>query len=121
MENKNSLHEIGGLAVTTTLPSGVTWDGKNQASVGTLSYDENTNQVTWTVGRLPLSVSQISAEFSIALKPRFSDQNKLMILVAGTTLTGQDSQTSYSISKELKAQTTKLEKDDIANTDGIVQ
>ena len=118
---KNSLHEIGGLAVTTTLPSGVTWDGKNQASVGTLSYDENTNQVTWTVGRLPLSVSQISAEFSIALKPRFSDQNKLMILVAGTTLTGQDSQTSYSISKELKAQTTKLEKDDIANTDGIVQ
>lgn len=118
---KNSLHEIGGLAVTTTLPSGVTWDGKNQTSVGVLSYDQNTNQVTWTVGRLPLSVSQISAEFSIALKPRLSDQNKLMILVAGTTLTGQDNQTSYSISKQLKAQTTKLEKDDIANTDGIVQ
>ncbi len=118
---KNSLHEIGGLTVTTTLPSGVTWDGKNQASVGLVSYDQATNQVTWSVGRLPLSVSQISAEFSIALQPKLSDQNKLMILIAGTTLTGQDNQTSYAISKQLKAQTTKLEKDDIANTDGIVQ
>lgn len=107
--------------MTTTLPSGVTWDGKNQASVGSVSYDQATNQVTWSVGRLPLSVSQISAEFSIALQPKLSDQNKLMILIAGTTLTGQDNQTSYAISKQLKAQTTKLEKDDIANTDGIVQ
>ncbi len=118
---KNSLNEVGGLSVQTTLPSGVTWDGKNLASVGTVSYDQNTNQVTWAIGRLPLSVSQISAEFSIALLPRPSDQNKLMVLVAGTTLTGQDNKTSYSISKLLKAQTTKLEKDDIANTDGIVQ
>ena len=118
---KNSLNEVGGLSVQTTLPSGVTWDGKNLASVGIVSYDQTTNQVTWAIGRLPLSVSQISAEFSIALLPRPSDQNKLMILVAGTTLTGQDNKTSYSISKLLKAQTTKLEKDDIANTDGIVQ
>ena len=118
---KNSLHEIGGLTVTTTLPSGVTWDGKNQASVGSVTYDQTTNQVTWSVGRLPLSVSQISAEFSIALQPKLSDQNKLMILIAATTLTGQDNQTSFAISKQLKAQTTKLEKDDIANTDGIVQ
>jgi hypothetical protein len=118
---KNTLHEIGGLSVTTTLPSGVTWDGKDQVSVGSLSYDQNNNQVTWNIGRLPLSVSSIAAEFSIALKPRITDQNKLMILVSGTSLTGQDNQTSYQISKQLKAQTTKLEKDDIANTDGIVQ
>lgn len=118
---KNTLHEIGGLTVSTTLPSGLIWDGKDQSSVGTLSYDQSSNKVTWSIGRLPLSVSSVSAEFSISLTPRQSDQNKLMILVSGTTLTGQDSQTSYQINKQLKAQTTKLEKDDIANTNGIVQ
>ncbi|HRH32569.1 MAG TPA: hypothetical protein PK720_00235 [bacterium] len=118
---KNNLHEISGLRVATTLPSGVTWDFKDQASVGSLQYDSITNQVIWEIGRLPLSVPLIKAEFSIALKPRASDFNKIMILASGTTLVGQDNQTTFPINKVLKAQTTKLEKDDIANTDGIVQ
>ena len=78
-------------------------------------------KLIWDIGRLPLSVPVVKAEFSIALKPKASNYNKLMILVSDTTLTGQDSQTSFPITKELKAQTTKLEKDDIADTDGIVQ
>jgi hypothetical protein len=118
---KNTLHEVGDLVIRTTLPSGVTWNGKELASVGTISYDQLTNQVSWNIGRLPLSVSSVTGEFSISLQPRFSDQNKLMILASGTTLSGNDSQTSFPISKQLKAQTTKLEKDDIANTDGIVE
>lgn len=118
---KNTLHEVGDLVIRTTLPSGVTWNGKELASVGVISYDQLTNQVSWNIGRLPLSASSVTSEFSISLQPRFSDQNKLMILVSGTTLNGNDSQTSYQINKQLKAQTTKLEKDDIANTDGIVE
>ncbi len=117
----NSLHEIGNLKVTTTLPSNVSWDGKDRAEAGSLSYDASTNKVTWDIGRLPLSVPSVSAEFSIALKPRTSDHNKLMILVSGTSLVGVDSQTGYPVSLILKSQTTKLERDDIANTDGIVQ
>lgn len=117
----NSLHELGNVKVTTTLPSGVTWNEKDIVSVGTLQYNPTTNEVVWDIGRLPLSAPEITAEFSIALKPRISDQNRLMILVSGTALTAQDNQTIYPIIKELKAQTTKLEKDDIANTDGIVR
>ncbi len=118
---KNNLHEVGNVRVVTTLPTGVSWDFKDVTSVGSLRYDSATNQVIWDIGRLPLSVPVVKAEFSIALKPKASNYNKLMILVSGTTLTGQDSQTSFPITKELKAQTTKLEKDDIADTDGIVQ
>lgn len=117
----NSLHELGNLSVSTTLPSGVTWDGKDIVSVGSLSYDAVTNRVTWNVGRLPLSAPEIKAEFSIALTPRLADQNRLMILASGTTVNAQDNQTTYQINKVLKAQTTKLEKDDIADTDGIVR
>lgn len=118
---KNSLHEIGGVRVATTLPPNVSWDAKNQVSTGNLNYDPATNEVVWEVGRLPLSVSTATAEFSIAVRPRLSDRNKVMVLVSGTTLTATDSQTSFTIKETLKAQTTRLEKDDIANTDGIVQ
>lgn len=117
----NSLHELGDLKVTTTLPAGVSFDGKTLASAGTLAYDASSNQVTWDVGRLPLSVRSLSAEFSIAVTPTASDRNKLMVLVSGTTLTAQDSQTAFPLTQALKAQTTKLDKDDIADTDGIVQ
>lgn len=117
----NSLHELGGLKVTSKLPSGVTWDGKDIVSVGSMTYNSSTNEVTWDIGRLPVSVPEIQAEFSIALTPRAADRNRLMILVSGTTLTAQDNKTTFTINKQLKAQTTKLEKDDIADTDGIVR
>jgi len=117
----NSLHELGDLVVKTKLPAYVSWDGKDQADVGTLNYDQANNEVTWTIGRLPLSASQTQAQFSIKINPKSTDRNKLLILVSGTSLTGTDNSTSFPVSQILKAQTTRLEKDDIANTDGIVQ
>lgn len=117
----NSLHELGELKVTTTLPAGVSFDGKNLANAGSIAYDSTTNQVTWTIGRFPLSVSSMNAEFSVAITPTASDRNKLMVLVSGTTLSARDNTTGFPISQVFKAQTTKLDKDDIADTDGIVR
>jgi len=118
---KNSLHELGDLKVVTKLPDYVSWDGKEQTDVGMISYNKETNEVSWFIGRLPLSASAAQSQFSIAIKPRSTDRNKLLILVSGTNLSGTDNSTSFPISQTLKAQTTRLEKDDIANTDGIVQ
>ena len=118
---ENSLHELAALKVVTKLPDYISWDGKEQTDTGTLTYNEATNEVSWIIGRLPLSANTIEAEFSIALKPKTNDRNKLLILVSGTNLSGADNQTTYNVSQTLKAQTTKLEKDDIADTNGIVQ
>jgi uncharacterized repeat protein (TIGR01451 family) len=117
----NNLHELGDLQVTTKLPDYITWDGKEQADVGTITYDKASNTVTWSIGRLPLSANLINAEFSIALKPKSTDRNKLLVLVSGTVLSGTDNTTTFPVSQTLKAQTTRLEKDDIASTDGIIQ
>ncbi len=117
----NSLHELGDLKVTTTLPANVRFDNKNLANAGNLYYDANANQVVWDIGRMPLSVTSLSAEFSVAVTPTAADRNKLMVLVSGTTLGAKDNLTGFNISQVLKAQTTKLDKDDIADTDGIVQ
>lgn len=117
----NSLHELGDLKVKTKLPDYVSWDNKDQTDVGSLSYDKTTNEVSWEIGRLPLSANRAQAQFSISLKPRSADRNKLLILVSGTSLNGTDNNTNFAVSQILKAQTTRLEKDDIADTDGIVQ
>ncbi len=117
----NSLHELGALKVTTKLPSYVSWNGYEQAAVGDLSYDPSTNEVSWMVGRLPISAQSVSAEFSIAIKPRATDRNKVLILTSDTTLSATDNVTSHEIKQVLKSQTTRLEKDQIADTDGIVE
>ncbi len=117
----NSLHELGALQVRTTLPSYIEWDGKQLADVGDITYDPETNEVTWRIGRLPISSQTLEAEFSIAIKPRATDRNKVMILTNGTTLTATDNQTAHEIRQVLKSQTTRLERDDIADTDGIVE
>lgn len=117
----NSLHELNNLTVNVQLPSYVKWGNKNLAYVGSLDYDEQNNQVIWTIGRLPVSISQISAEFNIEITPIETDRNKILVLLPGTIVGATDSETNTVIKKTLGAQTTKLKDDNIANTDGIVE
>ena len=117
----NNLHELNDLRISVILPANVLWDSKNRASVGSLDYDSQTNQVVWQVGRLPVTVYKADAEFNISISPDQADRNKLMIILPGTKVTAVDSETKMQINKTLKAKTTKLEDDNLANTDGLVQ
>ncbi len=112
---KNNLHELSGVKAVIDLPSYVAWDGKSSTNVGSLSYSNATHQVTWDVGRLPVSVYQIEAEFGISITPGKSDLNKILVLSPGSVVTATDTETQDSIIKKTKAKTTKLEDDDIAN------
>lgn len=111
---KNNLHELSDTRVIFTLPANVSFDGKNSANVGSISYDDNTRQVTWEIGRLPVSVYQINAEFGISVTPLASDQNKILVLSSGSTVSATDTETKATIEKKTEAKTTKLEDDDIA-------
>jgi len=117
----NNLHELNDLRISVTLPANVTWDNKNRASVGLLDYDSETNQVVWRVGRLPVTVYKAEAEFNISVSPGEALRNKIMIILPGTSVTAVDSQTNTQINKTLKAKTTKLEDDNMASGDGIIQ
>ena len=117
----NNLHELNDLRISVELPANVRWDGKNLASVGYLDYDGATNQVVWQIGRLPVMVYKADAEFNLAISPTEVDRNKLMIILPGTKAAAVDSETRAPINKILKAKTTKLEDDNLANTDGIVE
>jgi len=120
---RNNLHELSGTRVVLSLPSYVGWDEKTSTSVGNIYYDNNTHQVIWEIGRLPVSVYEARAEFSISITPGENDRNKILILSPGSTVTATDIETRDTISKKTEAKTTKLEDDDIAglNNSGRVE
>ncbi|MBU4216454.1 hypothetical protein L6270_01125 [Candidatus Parcubacteria bacterium] len=117
----NSLHELGDVKVTTKLPDYVTFANKANFSVGSLDYNETTREVTWTISRLPALAMESNAEFSISIKPTDDDKNRIMILLTGSTITANDNETKSSLSQTTRAETSKLEDDDIAGGDGIVE
>lgn len=111
----NDLHELSDTQVTLTLPAYVVFEENSNVSVGSLIYDNSNRQVSWEVGRLPVSVKRAEASFNISLTPQNSDLNKILILSSGAQLTARDIETQGLISKKSPAKTTKLEDDDIAN------
>jgi hypothetical protein len=119
----NNLHELSNLQVEYLLPPYVAFDERVKTSVGSLSYDSSNHKVLWQVGRLPLTVGSASAEFNIAITPNESDRNKIMVLSDGINISALDTETQEVISQKGRAQTTKLEDDDIAslNNDGRVE
>lgn len=117
----NNLHELSDLKVAVSLPAGVGFDGKNRSSVGSIDYDPSTGQVVWNIGRLPVSVYQAGAEFNISVSPGSADGNKIMVLLPGSTVSAIDVETGMAINKALKAKTTRLEDDPLAETDGLVR
>lgn len=120
---KNNLHELTDVRVVLPLPSYVAWDDKNSTNVGNIYYDSTSRQVIWEIGRLPVSVYRVDAEFGISLTPTENDRNKILVLSPGATVSATDTETKETISKKTGAKTTKLEDDDIAglNNSGRVE
>jgi hypothetical protein len=119
----NNLHELKDLRVETTLPDYISWGGKNRASAGTVNYDSETRKVTWQIGRLPITVYKLDAEFNISLVPSEAQRNQIVVLLPGSEARAVDAETEAVISKPSKAKTTKLGDDEIANmsSDGRVE
>lgn len=116
----NNLNELNELAVKLVLPAYVNYDNKNRATVGEIRFDEATREIRWEIGRLPVTVFSASAEFSISVTPSDEDRNKIMVLIPGSSVSAVDSKTEAVLSQTTKAKTTKLEDDQIAQGDGIV-
>ncbi len=120
---KNSLHSLTDTRVVLALPSYVAWNNNVSTDVGSLYYDNATHQVIWAIGRLPVSVGQVKASFSISITPKVTDRNKILVLSPGTTISAMDNITTAMINEKIKPKTTRLEDDNIAalNNSGIVQ
>ncbi|MFH0950878.1 MAG: hypothetical protein V1765_00175 [bacterium] len=117
----NTLHDLNNVQISSQLPAYVVWSGKEQASLGQLKYDQANHRVIWEIDYLPTNVRQPKAEFGISITPVASNKNQIMVLLSGTKIVAQDTTTGDEISRNNSAKTTKLEDDDMIDSDGVIK
>lgn len=110
---KNNLHELSDTKVIFNLPSYISWEAKNTASVGKLYFDAASHKVIWEIGTLPVSTYQANADFGISLTPTEEQRDKILIISQGSTVSATDSETKDLINKKVDSKTTKLEDDEM--------
>lgn len=110
----NNLHELTDTKVTLNLPENISFENRQSTDVGNIIFDPINRQVTWEIGRLPLSVHTVKGEFNIALIPTEVDRNKILVISSGAMVSAIDNETRSAISQKGQPKTSKLEDDDIA-------
>jgi len=85
----NTINSVADGVVRTTLPSYVRFTGVTTATLGAVTYNAATREVTWNVGALAPNAS-VSAAFQIGFVPSTSQRGASPILVAEQRLEGFD-------------------------------
>ena len=116
----NALHDLSGVTISTTLPSNVTWENKNQTDIGTISYASKAKMITWTVPKLPTSIPKAGAWFDVSIKPIASDVDSSMPLTSSASFSAKDTSTMQTITNTTGALTTNLSTDEFAAGKGTV-
>lgn len=107
----NTLHALDALSVSATIPPGVNFDGSASNDMGAVVFDATSRLLTWTIDRLPTSVTSVSTSFNLSVTPTTSDVGSFIKLMNASTLTATDSATGARIEKQSSAQTTEIPND----------
>ena len=116
----NSLHEISNIKVKTKLPDYVTFEGLPNVSAGDLNKNEQ-NEIIWQISRIPTSVKESTAEFTISITPQSGDINKILTLIPEVVIEATDFQTKGTLSKTISGLTTNLDSDPLGKGKGLIQ
>ncbi|MBI5077011.1 hypothetical protein HZB94_01340 [Candidatus Falkowbacteria bacterium] len=117
----NDIHEIKDISVSASLPNYVSWMEEKKAGAGDIFFDEITRKVTWKINRLPESIKEAHANFSLVVYPKNEDVGKLLELTGTATLIAKDALTDAIITRTKNILTTALEQDKFAPGDGTVK
>lgn len=116
----NTLHALRETVMTTTLPSSAAWSDRLQAEHGTITYDDKTRIVSWTVPELPANLGTTTASFDVSITPQAHDANAFMKLTNATSLETIDVVTQSRLTRSFDPLTTELLTDRNAAGKGIV-
>ena len=114
-------HELDECYLEAILPPYVTYADKAVVNVGEVEYSESEHKITWKIGKIPLLSEPLKAEFGISFAPKEEDRNKIIVLLPGTKFEGKDTETGAQITQTQKAETTRLDDDEIGKGDGRIQ
>jgi len=116
----NTLHPLSNVVLTTNLPPDVVWIDKKQTDIGTITFDEITRLVRWTIPKLPTDIKTASGFFDVAITPDEDDAGAFFKLTNATSVDARDDVTGDNIAHALDILTTELPNDANAAGKGIV-
>ncbi len=108
----NPLNSLSGTRVTTILPPYVKWLGAVSPALEKMSYDENTRQITWSLGNVTAGAGSISpakeVSFQLSILPSVSQIGSTPNLTNEVILSAKDSFTNTSVNASFQAVGTTL-------------
>lgn len=116
----NNWHDLNNLSVKTDLPEYAQITAEQKVSVGQMEYDEKNRQIIWKIERFPESIKEAHANFGLEITPRTKDIGQIIKLTGNSVLAATDQQNLENIVKIKNITTSALEKDEHANTTGLV-
>ncbi len=114
----NSSNDLEDMKVVTTLPTYIKWNNATSPGSENVSYDSNSRQVTWDIGRIPAGTGFVSNSenlyLQLMLSPSTSQIGTFPNLVRNTRIIGRDTFTETSFERPLTDANTILQ--DYPNT-----
>ncbi len=107
---RNSSNNVSNALAKTTLPIYMKWLGKVYPDGEGITYNENSREVTWNIGRISSGVTR-DASFQVSLLPSISQINSAPFLTGDISLSGTDDFTKTEVSDKKAALTTYISSD----------
>lgn len=112
----NSFHDLNTIQMRVTLPEHVAWQEKSYLNSGSMYYDVATRQVVWEIQNMPKTTPELTAEFSVNVRPLTSQKNQIIVLLAPAEAEAIDAVTGVQVKRQAKVKTSKLEDDTIVRS-----
>ena len=126
----NTFHDLSNIVITAPLPKGVRFAGAaaGQATpmavggqTGKVRFNETTREVRFEIPRLPVTESEASIAFKVAVRPDATDRGQLMALLGVSRVEALDTIAQITFSADAPPVSTALEGDPTARGKGVVQ
>jgi hypothetical protein len=106
----NNFNDLNNATVSATLPTYVTWTGITSPATEKISYNADSRQVTWDLGKVlaGTKTGDKKVSFQLAITPSLGQVQTVPVMVGKALLQATDSFTNTQISDSIKEMTTTL-------------
>jgi hypothetical protein len=116
-----TLHALGRVAVSASLPKGVEFASVAEVTIGDMRYDADRRLVIWTVSDIPASAAESATAFNIKLTPSEADIGRFASLLGESRMEFTDATLNESLLRTAPALSTNMPYDALAKGKGVVR
>lgn len=114
-EVRNFTNDLGNAEIRASLPPNISWESNSLPRDANIIFDEISQEVRWTIGRVEAGTGILSPSMSVAFQvgvvPSQADRGKAITLLNPSKLTGKDLFTNEAVEAGVAALSTELRED----------